>query len=54
MNYKINSEDLIGELENFPIEVVEKMLEYQVKQGNALTIQELADSIEVELLRIKK
>lgn len=35
MNYKITKADLIGEIENFPIEVVEKMIEQQVKQGRA-------------------
>jgi hypothetical protein len=32
MKIKVNTKDLIGDLENFPIEVVEKMLEYQYKQ----------------------
>lgn len=30
----IKDEDLIGHIKNFPKEVVEKMIEYQVKQGN--------------------
>lgn len=32
--YKVTKKDLIGEIAGFPIEVVQKMLEYQVKQGN--------------------
>lgn len=31
---KITKADLIGNIENFPIEVVEKMIEEQVRQGN--------------------
>lgn len=32
--YKITKDDLIGEIKNFPIEIVEKMIEEQTKQGN--------------------
>jgi hypothetical protein len=32
--YEVKQEDLIGDIEDFPIEVVQKMIEYQVKQGN--------------------
>lgn len=32
--FKVEPSDLIGDIENFPIEVVEKMIEEQVKQGN--------------------
>lgn len=38
MKIKINTEDLIGELTNFPIEIIEKMLEYQYKQNNIIDI----------------
>ena len=31
---KIQQEDLIGQIEGFPIEVVQRMVEEQVKQGN--------------------
>ncbi len=34
MEYKIQQEDLIGQIAVFPIEVVRKMVEEQVKQGN--------------------
>ena len=34
MNYKVKKEDLIGEIKDFPIEVVQKMIERQVEQGN--------------------
>lgn len=32
--YKVKPEDLIGDLKGFPIEVVKKMIERQVEQGN--------------------
>ena len=32
--YKVKKEDLIGEIKGFPIEVVQKMINYQVEQGN--------------------
>ena len=32
--YKVKQTDLIGAIEDFPIEVVQKMVEEQVKQGN--------------------
>lgn len=32
--YKVEQSDLIGAIENFPIQVVEKMIERQVEQGN--------------------
>lgn len=38
MEIKVNTKDLIGDLENFPIEVVEKMLEYQYKQLGKINI----------------
>lgn len=31
---KVTADDLIGALKGFPIEIVEKMIENQVKQGN--------------------
>jgi hypothetical protein len=38
MKIKVNTKDLIGDLENFPIEVVEKMLEYQYEQLGKIDI----------------
>ena len=38
METKVTIKDLIGDLENFPIEVVEKMLEYQYKQLGKIDI----------------
>lgn len=35
---KITKADLIGKIENFPIEVVEKMMEEQVRQGNTANV----------------
>lgn len=32
--YKVKPEDLIGEIKGFPIEIVQKMVDYQVAQGN--------------------
>ncbi len=32
--FNVEKSDLVGVIENFPIEVVEKMIEEQVKQGN--------------------
>lgn len=32
--FNVEKSDLVGDIENFPIEVVEKMVEEQVKQGN--------------------
>lgn len=32
--YKVKQTDLIGAIEDFPIEIVQKMVEEQVKQGN--------------------
>lgn len=34
MEYKVTEKDLIGEIKDFPIEVVQKMIEMQVEQGN--------------------
>lgn len=38
MEIKVNKTDLIGELENFPIAVVEKMLQRQYEQVNKMDI----------------
>ena len=32
--FKVEQSDLVGDIKDFPIEVVEKMIEEQVKQGN--------------------
>ena len=37
--YKVTEKDLIGEINNFPIEVVQKMLERQVEQGHTEDIK---------------
>ena len=36
--YIVKQEDLIGEIENFPIEVVQKMVDEQVRQGNKANV----------------
>lgn len=38
-NYKVKQTDLIGDIENFPIEVVQKMVDEQVKQGNKANVK---------------
>ena len=34
INFKVEQSDLVGDIKDFPIEVVEKMIEEQVAQGN--------------------
>ena len=34
IKYIVTTNDLIGNISNFPIEIVQKMVDYQVKQGN--------------------
>lgn len=38
MEYKVTEKDLIGDIKDFPIEVVQKMVERQVEQGNKADI----------------
>jgi len=38
MSYKVKQEDLIGQIEGFPIEVVQRMVECQVEQGNVADV----------------
>ena len=38
-NYKVTEKDLIGEIKDFPIEVVQRMLKHQVAQGNKEDIE---------------
>ena len=37
--FKVEKSDLVGDIENFPIEVVEKMVEEQIKQGNCPNVE---------------
>lgn len=49
--YKVKQEDLIGQLEGFPIEVVQAMVDEQVRQGNEADVsvfQICVDSCESE------
>ena len=39
---KITENQLVGDIKNFPIEVVTKMVEYQVKQGGAADVSVFA------------
>lgn len=38
--FKVEQSDLVGKIKDFPIEVVEKMIEEQVKQGNCPNVEE--------------
>lgn len=44
MKPKVTKKDLIGDLENFPIVIVEKMLEYQYKQTGRIDIKVFQDN----------
>ena len=37
--FKVEKSDLVGDIKDFPIEVVEKMIEEQVKQGNKADVE---------------
>ncbi len=37
--YIVKQEDLIGDIKNFPIEIVQKMADYQIKQGNKVKVE---------------
>ena len=37
--FKVEQSDLVGDIKDFPIEVVEKMIEEQVKQGNCPNVK---------------
>lgn len=38
-NFKVEQSDLVGDIKDFPIEVVEKMIEEQIKQGNCPNVE---------------
>lgn len=38
-NFKVDKADLVGDIKDLPIEVVEKMIEEQVKQGNCPNVE---------------
>ena len=42
--FKVEQSDLVGDIKDFPIEVVEKMIEEQVKQGNYPNIEVFQNS----------
>lgn len=37
--FKVEQSDLVGEIKDFPIEVVQKMIEEQVRQGNEANVE---------------
>lgn len=46
MYYKVTKEDLVGAIKDFPIEIVQKLVDQQVKQGNTadVTVFQISDS----------
>ena len=36
--YRVTEKDIMGDLKGFPIEVVQKIVDYQVKQGNKVDV----------------
>ena len=45
MNFKVEQSDLIGAIEGFPIEVVQKMVDEQVAQGNCPNVTVFQDDL---------
>lgn len=45
--YIVKQEDLIGEIEDFPIEVVQKMVDYQVEHGNQADVTVFQNKIDM-------
>ena len=43
--FKVEQSDLVGNIKDFPIEVVEKMIEEQVKQGNRPNVNVFQDYV---------
>ena len=43
--FKVEQSDLVGDIKDFPIEVVEKMIEEQVKQGNYPNVEVFQNNI---------
>lgn len=43
--YQVTEKDLIGELKGFPLEVVQKMIEEQVKQGNEADVKVFQENV---------
>lgn len=45
MSYRVMESDLIGDLKGFPIEVVERIVEYQVYQGNKADVSVFSEDL---------
>ncbi len=45
MEYKVTEKDLIGDIKDFPIEVVKKMIERQAEQGNNPNVSVFQDAL---------
>lgn len=43
--FKVEKADLVGDIKDFPIEVVEKMIEEQVRQGNCANVEVFQKSV---------
>lgn len=48
-NYKVVNEDLVGELKVFPLPIVQKMVDHQVKQGNSANVKVFQEDTSAEL-----
>lgn len=47
--FKVEQSDLVGNIKDFPIEVVEKMIEEQVKQGNCPNVKVFQDYVTADV-----
>lgn len=47
--FKVEQSDLVGDIERFPIEVVEKMIEEQAKQGNCPNVRVFQNRITADV-----
>ena len=48
MSYKVKQEDLIGNIAGFPIEVVQAMVDEQVRHGNPADVTVFQKNIELD------
>lgn len=47
--FKVEQSDLVGQIKDYPIEVVEKMIEEQVKQGNCPNVEVFQNNISADV-----
>jgi hypothetical protein len=48
-NFKVEQSDLVGDIKDFPIEVVEKMIEEQIKQGNCPNVAVFQNDVSADV-----